>query len=138
MSDKMFRTDKGQIIKKLPENEFHVEFGNVLWKLTLFQFKVLRQFIDSLDKDFFSVKNENTLMKREIRIPVNGTNLSIMLNDEELNDLRDLLFGLPDEFLFDNPVFNELYKISENSYDRFEKRDSIKIIRISCNDLSKN
>ncbi len=118
MDTRLYSTDKGQVIRKIPENEFILEFGNLSWRLSLFQFKMLISFIKRIDGEYYEDLNKSSFYRRKIRIPIKGTNLSILLNQEELQDLKKLLDGIPKAHLAQDDLFDNLYNISENRYDR--------------------
>ena len=130
MDTRLYSTDKGQIIRKIPENEFIIEFGNLSWRLSLFQFKMLINFINRIDGDYYEELNKSSLYRRKIRIPIKGTNLSILLNQEELKDLQTLLDGIPTAHLAKDDLFDNLYQISENRYDRPDHFHKGKLIDI--------
>ena len=130
MDTRLYSTDKGQVIRKIPDNEFIIEFGNISWRLTAFQFRLLRDFVLRIDGDYYERINRDSFYRRKIRIPVKGTNLSILLYQEELGDLKELLSGVPDDFMEDDSLFDSLYKLSEDAYDRYEEISSARLVQL--------
>lgn len=130
MNAKLYSTKYGQIIRKIPENEFIIEFGNLSWKLTLYQFRMMKNFIKRLDGQFYEELNKDSFYRRKIRIPIKTTNLSILLNQDELLDLKTLLEGIPDEVLEKDDLFDQLYKTAENQYDRLDDFPSSQLIHV--------
>ncbi|MFW5767888.1 MAG: DUF6686 family protein [Bacteroidales bacterium] len=120
MNTRIYSTDKGQIVRNVPENNIIMEFGNLSWKLSVLQFRMLRQFITKIDGDHFEKLNANSFYRRKIRIPIKGTNLSILLSTDELEDLKKLINGIPEDALNQEDIFSELYKLTNNQYDRFD------------------
>lgn len=130
MNAKLYSTKYGQIIRKIPENEFIIEFGNLSWKLTLYQFRMMKDFIKRIDGEFYETLNKDSFYRRKIRIPIKSTNLSILLNQNELHDLKLLLEGIPDEILEQEDLFDQLYKTAENQYDRLDDFPSSQLIHV--------
>lgn len=120
MDARIYSTGNGQVIRKIPENEILIEFGNISWRLSMFQFRLMQDFINRIDGNYFEEINKDSYYRRKIRIPIKNTNLSILLNIEELEDLRELINGIPDIFLEQYDLFDDLYKIAEDFYDKFE------------------
>ncbi|MFO7878563.1 MAG: DUF6686 family protein [Bacteroidota bacterium] len=120
MNTRIYSTDKGQIVRNVPENNIIMEFGNLSWKLSVLQFRMLRQFITKIDGPHFEKMNANSFYRRKIRIPIKGTNLSILLSTDELKDLKKLVNGIPEDALNQDDIFSELYKLTDNQYDRHD------------------
>ena len=120
MDARIYSTGNGQVIRKIPENEILVEFGNISWRLTMFQFRLMQDFINKIDGKYFIEINKDSYYKRKIRIPIKNTNLSILFNLEELEDLRALIGGIPEIFLEQYDLFDDMYLMADNAYDRFE------------------
>lgn len=121
MNTRIYSTDKGQVIRRIPDNDIIIEFGNLSWKLSILQFKMLKKFAQKIDGTYYERMNKNSFYRRKIRIPVKGTNLSIVLSAEELDEFKALLNGIPDQVLEQEDIFDALHDIMENRYDRLNK-----------------
>jgi len=122
MNTRIYSTDKGQVVRSVPDNDIIIEFGNLSWKLSLLQFSMLKKFVLSIDGEYYENLNENSFYRRKIRIPIKGTNLSILLSLEDLEDLKKLFSGIPDNALKEDDIFTALYDITENRYDIQDKQ----------------
>jgi hypothetical protein len=132
MNTRIYSTDKGQVVRRVPDNDIIIEFGNLSWKLSFLQFSMLKKFVLRIDGEYYENLNENSFYRRKIRIPVKGTNLSILLNLEELEDLKELFAGIPENALKEDDIFAALYDITENRFDRQEKQlESAKLVHPS-------
>ncbi|MDA3819854.1 MAG: hypothetical protein PF590_05275 [Candidatus Delongbacteria bacterium] len=132
MNTRIYSTDKGQVIRRIPDNDIIIEFGNLSWKLSILQLKMLKSFAKNIDGSYFKKINQNSFYRRKVRIPIHGTTLSILLSTDELEDFKALLSGIPANALEKEDIYNILYHITENHYDRpDEPTDEIHLIHPS-------
>jgi hypothetical protein len=131
MDTRLNSTNKGQILQRLPENDFIIEFGNIAWRLSFLQFQLLKKFIERIDGAYYEDLNKSSFYRRKIRIPIKTTNISILLNLEELEDLKNLLSGIPENYVEENEMLSSLFNLSEDLYDRFEIISQASIIHPS-------
>jgi hypothetical protein len=121
MNTKIYSTEKGQVIRRIPDNDIIIEFGNLSWKLSILQLNMLKSFAKEIDGDYYAKINKNSFYRRKIRMPIHGTNLSILLSTDELEDFKKLLSGIPDNILEEEDIYDILYHIIHNHYDRLEE-----------------
>ncbi len=121
MNTRIYSTDKGQVIRRIPDNDIIIEFGNLSWKLSILQLKMLKSFAKKIDGDYYEKINQNSFYRRKIRMPIHDTNLSIVLSANELEDFKKLLSGVPDNILEKEDIHDILYHITQNHYDRLDK-----------------
>jgi hypothetical protein len=131
MNSRLYNTDKGQVIRSIPDNEFIIEFGNLSWRLSIFQFRVLKKYIHDIDGNSLIKQNENSLFSRKIRIPIKKTNMSILLNEDELLDFKSLLSGVPNDIIEKDDLFEKLYQLADDRFERFERIKKARIVRFS-------
>lgn len=71
-------------------NVYHLEFNNVYFELTTAQFKRFKNFIQTLDEDYWETKYANAKVSRKIPIPSKQANLVLMFNRYEIRELKQL------------------------------------------------
>ena len=70
---------------------FHLMFNNLFFALTQQELNRLKQYVDSLDISYWEAKYEHSNLNRKIPLPTTQDNLIIMLNTQEVRELRRLL-----------------------------------------------
>jgi hypothetical protein len=73
-------------------NCFHLDFNNITLKLRKKDLKAFKQFLESIEVEYWEAKYERQVMKRKIPIPTAQENLVLMFNKQELESLKDLVF----------------------------------------------
>jgi len=87
------QTDHGQVFVCNQCDRFHFEFGNVVLMLNNEQFAHFCRGILSLDGATLDKDGEGAGYRRRIHIPVAGCQLRFVLNQEELTEVKELLWG---------------------------------------------
>ena len=104
-------SDNGRVFRCSSCNKIHIEFKNLNFNFNDKEFKSFFDYLISLDGLHWENKNRNIQYKRKILIPTNQNNMNILLNKDELNELRRL-FILP---VFKNLEFCRIkYDICNN------------------------
>ncbi|MEO0573065.1 MAG: DUF6686 family protein [Bacteroidota bacterium] len=75
---------------------FHISFGNIFLDLTQKELNHFKKFLSGLNPDHWEQVYCSCAVKRKIPIPTLQTNLQIMLNRSELEELK-LLLGMTEE-----------------------------------------
>lgn len=70
---------------------FHLIFNNLFYELTRQELKKLKQYVDTIDISYWETKYEHTNLNRKIPLPTTQDNLIIMLNRQEVSELKRLL-----------------------------------------------
>lgn len=127
MSTIIHRTKHGVIVHQIPEDRLIIEFGNMSWRLSFWQFDLLRKFLSNLNIDKQDDPPSTSLLRRRIRIPLKGTNMSVLLNDEELQDLMELINGAKFEKEDQTDIFDQLHLMIENKVEAFQYVQKLKM-----------
>lgn len=73
-------------------NSYHLDFNNFSLQLRKKDLKAFKQFLNSIEVEYWESKYECQVMKRKIPIPTAQENLVLMFNKQELESLKDLVF----------------------------------------------
>ena len=85
------KTQHGQIFKCSKCTKIHIEYKNLNFNFNEKEFNHFAEYILSLDGREWEEKNENAPYERKIIIPIRHKNFHVLLNNEELNELKELL-----------------------------------------------
>lgn len=72
-------------------NKIHIEFKNLNFNFTAKQYDYFVQYFNNLQIEIWEEKNENTLYRRKIIVPIGHHSFNIMLHRLEVIELRQLL-----------------------------------------------
>ena len=70
---------------------YQVSFGNIFLELTQEELNHFKKFLEDLDPDHWEQVYCNCSIKRKVPIPTLQSNLQIMFNRNELEELKNLL-----------------------------------------------
>ncbi|MEM8928341.1 MAG: DUF6686 family protein [Bacteroidota bacterium] len=90
------RTPNGFFLQCKACKSFQVSFGNIFLDLTQKELSHFKKFLNELDSKYWEQMYCSCFVKRKIPIPTLQTNLQIMLNRSELEELKHLL-GMTEE-----------------------------------------
>ncbi|WP_075603991.1 DUF6686 family protein [Saccharicrinis aurantiacus] len=85
-------TLNGKVFKCSKCNLIHVEYKNININLSKSQFQQYADYLDTLDGAMWETQNTKAAFSRKIIIPTSDSHIRILLNKEELNELK-YLFG---------------------------------------------
>ena len=91
MSDDLINeTENGQVFKCSKCNAIHIEYKNLNFNFSEGQFKHFSEYLSKLDGEYWEKKNKDAQFKRKIIIPIGHQSFKILLNNEELEELKQL------------------------------------------------
>ena len=99
------QTINGKVFKCDKCNTIHIEFKNLFFNFKGEDYMEFASYLDTLDGEEWEEKNKNTVMTRKIIIPIGNANVQILLNNDELNELK---------LLFKDQIIQEGYKETLN------------------------
>ncbi|WP_321290609.1 DUF6686 family protein [uncultured Sunxiuqinia sp.] len=85
------KTANGKIFKCDKCSAIHVEFKNMGFNLSEKQFPYFAESILDLDGNEWETRNKGSYFSRKILIPTGHNTINILLNNQELNELKELL-----------------------------------------------
>ncbi|AYN67662.1 hypothetical protein D1013_09925 [Euzebyella marina] len=71
---------------------YHLTFGQFYLELTRKELYYFGRFLKELDSEYWNHKLCDSVLKRKIPIPTQQANLALIVNDEELAELKSLVF----------------------------------------------
>lgn len=84
------KTESGQVFKCSKCNAIHIEYKNLNFNFSEKQYKHFADSILDLDGNKWERKNRNAHYRRKIIIPIGHKNVNILLNNAELQELKQL------------------------------------------------
>ena len=90
---------------------YHLTFGHFYLELTEKELYYLGAYLNEVDIDYWENKLCSCAMKRKIPIPTQQTNLCLLLNRTELEELKRLVF------FRENDDRMDLIKVGDVDYD---------------------
>jgi len=91
-----------------------VEFKNLCFDFYEEEYLSFVQYVCGLDAEAIERKYKQSIHKRKIPLPVGHVCLTVLLNKEELSELKFLFTGSPEPFLLKIPSRQIDYKIIYN------------------------
>lgn len=85
------KTCFGLVFKCSRCNKIHIEFNNFNLNFSESEYKRFSEYIHNLDGKYWSEMNKGCIYRRKIRIPIGSSTICLMLDIEELQELRRLL-----------------------------------------------
>jgi hypothetical protein len=123
------RTTNGQIFRLKKTGDFIVEFKNVSWRFNKVQMIRFKNYIYAINAEQLENINKNSILKRKIVIPVSITNISILLDLNEWNELKELLGGF-NMMMFDpNDIYDSINLENTLKTDKLEISSSYELIK---------
>ncbi|MBD1260519.1 hypothetical protein HZY62_07955 [Maribacter polysiphoniae] len=86
-------TENGSIFICSKCKLIHFEFKNLGFNFNQKEFEHFAKYIQRLEGDYWEIKNANNYFKRKIAIPIGQSNFNVLLNNNELLELKDLFSG---------------------------------------------
>ncbi len=83
-------TENGSIFICSKCKLIHFEYKNLGFNFKPKEYRHFAKYILRLEGGYWEMKNANNYFKRKILIPIGKTNFNILLNNEELLELKDL------------------------------------------------
>lgn len=90
MTKTINQTENGKIFKCSDCNQIHIEFKNLNFNFNEDEFKKFAHYFSELDGQYWESMNVNVQFRKKIIIPIGHKNLNILLNNEELQELKFL------------------------------------------------
>lgn len=87
----LFNTKNGRVFKCKNCKAIHIEYKNLNFNFNKKQYDHFRNYIAELNGELWEYKNQTSLYRKKIVIPIGHKNFNVLLNKEELNELKDLL-----------------------------------------------
>jgi len=91
MNQLIGKTIHGKIFKCSNCNAIHIEFKNIGINLSENQFRSFTESILAIDGDEWEERNRDADFTRKILLPTGHQAINILLNKQELNELKELL-----------------------------------------------
>lgn len=85
------KTENGKVFICSKCNEIHVEFKNFNFNFSQSEYLHFSNYFMKIEADEWEYKNRETFYNRKIIIPLGYKNFNMMLNKEELLELKQLL-----------------------------------------------
>lgn len=71
---------------------YHLEFNNLYFEFDYRQYIQFKEYLKTIDAQFWEYKYAKSTFKRKIPIPSVQPNLVLMFNRQEIEELKDLFF----------------------------------------------
>lgn len=84
------KTENGKVFKCSKCDAIHIEYKNLNFNFSEKQYKHFAEYIMKLDGKEWEHKNRNTQYRRKIIIPIGHKSVNILLNNAELQELKQL------------------------------------------------
>lgn len=99
------KTSNGQVTFCPHHNHYHLEFGNVFVHLSPDELRKLRQYVESIDSQYYFELNSRSLNMRKLLLNIGPRNIQFALNPNEFNELKRLLVLGPNDAIISNREF---------------------------------
>ncbi len=96
--DILNQTLHGKILKCKGCKVFHIEFNNLNFNFKKDEYDFFKDAILSIDGEKWERVNKNCSYHRKIMVPIGHKSFNILLNIEELQELKQLLTGINSKF----------------------------------------
>lgn len=83
-------TTNGKIFTCGKCNAIHIEYKNINFNLSKDQFLEYAKYLNKLNGSEWEEANQSSPLTRKIIIPTQDTHISLLLNNQELNELKKL------------------------------------------------
>ncbi len=87
------QTLHGRIIKCKNCKVIHIEFNNLNFNFKREEYDFFKKAILGIDGEKWERVNENCIYRRKIMVPIGHKSFNILLNSEELQELKQLITG---------------------------------------------
>jgi len=84
------KTENGRVFKCSNCGAIHVEYKNLNFNFSEEQYQHFAKYINELDGSEWEYKNRNSYYRRKIIIPIGHKNFNVLLNNNELQELKQL------------------------------------------------
>jgi len=84
------KTENGKVFKCSKCDAIHIEYKNLNFNFSEKQYKHFADYILKLDGEEWENKNRNSHYRRKIIIPIGHKSVNILLNNTELQELKQL------------------------------------------------
>ncbi len=91
MTEIYSETRNGKVFRCSSCNQIHIEYKNLNFNFSNAEYDFFANYFLKLDGDLWEERNKDTHYSRKIIVPVSHKNLNIILNKEELEELKILL-----------------------------------------------
>ena len=108
------KTENGKVFKCSKCDAIHIEFNNLNFNFSEKQYKHFANYILKLDGNEWEYKNRNSHYRRKIIIPIGHKNVNILLNNAELQELKQLF-----SFEKQGSIISEDLKIMNINFTNF-------------------
>jgi hypothetical protein len=91
MSNNINQTKNGRIFRCASCDKIHIEFNNINFNFNDKEYIHFANYFKGLDGEYWELVNTNANYRRKIIVPVGHNNMNFLLNQEELEELKELL-----------------------------------------------
>lgn len=91
MSKVIQETANGKVFRCNQCNKIHIEFKNLNFNFTKGEYDYFANYFKKLKGAHWEAMNCDSIYERKIIVPVGHKNINVLLNSEELEELRRLL-----------------------------------------------
>jgi hypothetical protein len=88
--DILNRSENGVVFINKSDNFYHIEFKNFNFIFSKEQFLNFKSYFENLDGEYYAAKNRNSIYNKSLVIPLLNNTINMMLDLDELNELRRL------------------------------------------------
>ncbi|MBI9067382.1 MAG: hypothetical protein JEZ09_08830 [Salinivirgaceae bacterium] len=88
-------TKNGKVFICKSCKKIHVEFNNLNFNFTKEEFYHFSRYISQVNGEYWEKVNTDSTYRRKILIPLDHKNLNLLLNKEELEEMKILLKSAP-------------------------------------------
>ncbi|MDY8135942.1 DUF6686 family protein [Aquimarina sp. 2201CG5-10] len=88
------QTKNGSILHCDSCKLYHLIFGHFHLEFSRSELKNFMLFLKNINVPYWEYRYQSKLIKRKIPIPTLQKNLSLVLNQKELDEIKNLLFGI--------------------------------------------
>lgn len=89
------QTKHGKVFKCKSCQKIHVEFNNLNFNFTKEEFYHFSKYFSQINGEYWEKVNTDSTYRRKILVPLDHKNFNLLLNKEELEELKILLRSIP-------------------------------------------
>ena len=108
MSNIINQTQNGKVFRCSGCNKIHIEYKNLNFNFDDEEYKNFACYFMELDGPYWESVNSHVSFRKKIIVPVGHKNLNMLLNNSELEELKQL---------FSRPITNQFELLAYFNYD---------------------
>lgn len=102
------QSENGKVFNCTSCKLIHFEYKNLNFNFTTYEYEFFSNYFLNLNGEYWEIENANCFFERKILIPAGTNNFNILLNNEELFELKEMFSktnykkNIPSELFKDN------------------------------------